>query len=114
MSPGTQTIWHSNINTGTPEWAKYDMGSPVLFTNMFCTFANGREGVSPRIEVSNDDQNWVTIHSFNPVNYSPITPENYRNYQATFNVSSTYRYVRLYSEPSPYCNYAYFQFFGLY
>jgi hypothetical protein len=112
MSPGTQTLWVSAADTGNEEWASYDLGAPALLTNMFCTFANGRHGSNPKIQVSSDNSTWTTIHTLNSANFSDVTPQNYRNYQAALNTSSTFRYVRLHSDPTVYCNYAYLQLFG--
>jgi hypothetical protein len=112
LSPGTTDQWLSAANTGSPEWARYDMGARVLLTNMFCTFANGRDGSNPSIQVSNDLVSWTTVHVFNAAQYGAVTPQNFRNYQANFNLSETYRYVRLHSDPTVYCHYAYLQFFG--
>jgi Collagen triple helix repeat (20 copies)/F5/8 type C domain len=112
INPGSQDMWISATNSGQGEWAKFDMGQRVLLTKFFCTFNNGRDGSSPRIEVSNDDALWVPAHNFVPSAYGAVSPQNFRNYHADLSLTETYRYVRLYSDPTVYCCYSYLQFFG--
>ncbi len=112
LTPGTQDHWISEANRGVEEWARFDMGTRVLLVYMFCTFANGRDGTNPKIQVSNDGTTWITVHNFTAANYGAVTPQNYRNYQTPLNLSETYRFVRLQSDPTVYCHYSYLQFFG--
>lgn len=112
LTPGTTTMWLSGTDTGNQEYIRFDMGAPVLLTGLFCTFANGRDGLNTRIQASVDGAVWEPVAPFVPANYEPVTPENFRNYHLKLNLSKTYRHVQILSDAMPYMDYAFVQFFG--
>jgi hypothetical protein len=112
LTPGMAQSWMSATDSGNQEWVEFDMLNQVLFTTVFCSFANGRDGINPRLLVSNDQVTWDAAGSFVPANYNAVTAENFRNYTFSVNLNQVYRYVRLVTDPCPYVFYSYVQFFG--
>lgn len=106
--------WMSGVDTGNEEWIKYDFGTPVLVTGIYASFGNGRNGAGNKIQGSTDDSVWVDIHTFD---FSKFIYNANGNSQQTYNnyISSdaAYRYIRLYSAPSPYCLYDFIQYTGV-
>jgi hypothetical protein len=102
--------WMSLTDTGNPEWVRYDLGSAYLITGVFAVCGNGREGVNPKIQGSNDDSNWTTIHLFDSGKWVYSTQQVYSN---SITPTIPYRYVRLHSDQSPYCLYDYIQYIGV-
>ncbi len=112
LSPGMSQAWLSATNSSVQEWIQFDLGSQVLLTSVFCSFANGRDGINPRVQVSNDGSNWAAAGNFVPADYGQVTVENFRNYRFSINLTNVYRYVRIISDPCPYLHYSFVQFFG--
>jgi len=104
--------WLSAIDSNNPEWVEYDFGSPRLFTGIYAVCSNGRFGAGNKIQASNDNVTWTDIHIFDD-NWTYDSLNNTQIYTNYINDINTYRYVRLYSEPSPYCMYYYIQYIGL-
>lgn len=106
--------WMSAVDSGNPEWIRYDFGSPVLVTGVYASFGNGRNGAGNKIQGSTDGTTWVDIHTVDASKFIyNANGDNQQTYSNYINASATYRYIRYYSAPSPYCLYDYIQYSGL-
>ncbi len=102
--------WMSAVNSNSPEWLLFDFGAAVTLTFVVARCGLGRHGAGNRIQGSTDGRTWVDLHAF------VATGWNYQStgqtYTSAIQASGAYRYVRLYSDPSPYCLYDFVQFQG--
>lgn len=112
LTPGSSSAWMSSTDSEQSEWIQFHMSTQVLLTGLFCSFANGRDGLQTRVQVSNDGASWEDVANFNFEDYNVVTPENFRNYSLKLNLNNTYEYVRILSDPCPYLFYSFIQFFG--
>lgn len=108
--PTDQGNWHSLTDTNVDEWVVYDFEYPVLITNIYMLAGLGRNGSGNKVQGSNDNSSWTDIHTFDGSKWTYGTNQLYQNKIDTIN---TYRYIRTFSGPSPYCYWKHVQYFGI-
>jgi hypothetical protein len=110
--PG-QFPWFSGISTGNDEWLEYDYGTPVRVMGVQAYVVNGRQGCNARVQGSNDEVVWTDLHSWDWTLQDYDVPwAGWTTYNATFEASDPYRYVRMFSDPCPYLYYSWLEFQG--
>jgi len=112
LDPSSELGHHSGIDTGNNEWIQLNYQESVYVTGLYAVFANGRSGENVKLEGSEDGTTWETIHDFNPIKYH-VLPNNYVVYEDNIYSCTTYKYVRVLSDPVPYIFYKYLQLFGV-
>jgi len=105
--------WLSAIDSNNPEWIQYDFGVPLLLTGVYAVCANGRNGAGNKLQGSTDGNTWIDIHTFDGTKWTYIPDGNLSAYSNYVDIDTAYRYIRLYSDPSPYCCYDFIQYIGL-
>lgn len=102
------------VDTSNPEWIRYDFGTPALISGIYASFGNGRNGAGNKIQGSSDASTWTDIHVVDAAKYVyNINGDSQQTYSNYINAPAAYRYIRLYSEPSPYCLYDFIQYIGV-
>lgn len=105
-----QAGWMSEIDSGNPEWLRYDFGAAVVLTRVRAYMV---DGVSPMIQGSNDGETWTDIQALGEGSTFAAGPWRlYASVDAAISTTSAYRYVRMYSEPTPFLYYAWLAFDG--
>lgn len=105
--------WMSGTDTGNPEWVEFDFGTPVLIASVYAACGNGRSGSANKLQASDNGSTWVDIHTFDASKRVYSATDGLQHYRNTVEVGQAYRYIRLYSGPSPYCLYDFVQFTGV-
>jgi hypothetical protein len=101
LDTAPRTYWMSAIDSGRDEWVQTTYASPWVANHASIVLNNGREGVSPVLEGSNDGVTWTRLSSFNAFDY-PNDAENFRHVEVSFVNFTAYRIYRYHSMPSPY------------
>lgn len=103
--------WMSSVNSNSPEWIMYDFAAPVYIASVYAHCGLGRHGGGNLIQASTNGTNWVTIHAFVADNWTYQSTG--QTYVSIITPPGAFRYVRLYSAPSPYCLYDRIQYTGV-
>eukprot|EP01084_Bolivina_argentea_P277055 472862_1 len=105
-------IWHSGINTGNQEWIQLEFAELVLPTDIFCEFANGRDGTNTVVQGNVDGEtDWETLLTLDSSKYS-VNADNYAEYEDKVLATWGFKYIRVISDAVPYLNYRFIQLFG--
>jgi hypothetical protein len=114
MNPD-KAAWMSSVSTGKPEWLQYDYGAGVKVkvsaVRAYLTY--GRSAST--FQGSNDGATWVTFGSWYEGKMTDHgAPSGEASYADGFSASPEgYRYIRIYSPPTPYLYYSWLQFYGV-
>jgi hypothetical protein len=102
--------WHSAVNSSNAEWVNFDFQTPVVVSSVYARCGLGRNGLNNKIQGSSNNVDWVDIHTFSSSNWTYGTNQTYTSF---ISASNAFRYVRLFSDPSPYCLYDFIQYTGV-
>lgn len=104
-------FWLSALDSTNPEFVTLDFSWAHLPTAVTLWFSDGRSGNNVRVEGSNNNSTWTTLLLVDPTIATLVG--SIRVYSAPLPINTTlYRYIRIYSDPSPYMHYHYIQIFG--
>lgn len=106
--------WVSESDTGNPEWLTYDFGpNKIYLTSVYLLSGNGRGGTNIRLQGSNDENIWTELDPLSNT-WRFINATSLMEYTGQITgITDTYRYIRLYSDPTSYCLYDYVQYYGI-
>jgi hypothetical protein len=100
--------WISAIDSGNPEWLEYDLGDPAYISAVEVYVGDGRQGGGESLQGSDDAVTWTTIATLDDAAFvlDAAPWDGWASYSGMVQATVPYRFVRLYSAPSPYLFYS--------